>query len=111
MRVEIFTILNASVMGPVELVLTSQQRAELTHLSLHSPKPYLRERAAGLLKIADGQSGRQVAACGLLRRRRTHTVYGWVRAFKERGLASLSIKPGRGRKPAFSPPHPGRGPR
>ena len=98
-------------MGPVQLSLTSEERAELTDLSLHSPKPYLRERAAGLLKIADGQSGRQVAAHGLLRRRRTHTVYGWVRAFKEKGLAGLSIKQGRGRKPAFSPPLPGCGPR
>jgi hypothetical protein len=39
---------------PQTLELSEQQRAELEDLRDHSPLPYLRERAAALLKIADG---------------------------------------------------------
>ena len=90
-------------MKPLELVLTAEQETELRQVLQHSPKPYLRERAAGLLKIAQGQSRRQVALTGLLCKRRKHTVYQWFHAFKSGGLAGLTIRAGRGRKPAFSP--------
>ena len=36
------------------LTVTDDQRAELADLIHHAPKPYLRERAAAMLKIADG---------------------------------------------------------
>ena len=52
------------------LTLTKEQRAELSHVLHHDPLPYLREKAAALLKIADGQSGRAVALHGLLRAQR-----------------------------------------
>jgi hypothetical protein len=88
---------------PLKLELTPCQRDELLCLRDHSPKPYLRERAAALLKVAAGLSAKQVAAAGLLRARREETVAGWVHAFRSRGPGGLSIRPGRGRKPAFSP--------
>jgi transposase len=48
-------------------------------------------------------SGRQVALAGLLKRRKTDTVYDWFHRYQAEGLAGLKIKSGRGRKPAFSP--------
>ena len=63
----------------------------------------MRERAAALLKIADGASSSQVAGYGLLKHRNYHTVCEWVHRYREGGLAGLQIRKGRGRKPAFSP--------
>jgi hypothetical protein len=88
---------------PLTITLTADQRRELEHVRDHHPKPYLRERAAAILKIADGDSGRQVALGGLLKRRKPDTVYGWIHRYQTEGLAGLLIRPGRGRKPAFSP--------
>lgn len=88
---------------PLRLTLTPEQRRTLEDMRDHHAKSYLRERAACLLKIADGESARQVALHGLLKRRRPETVCSWVRRYQEEGLAGLMIKPGRGRKPAFFP--------
>jgi hypothetical protein len=85
------------------ILLTLAERQELLHLRDHAPKPYQRERAAALLKVADGMSPWRVAREGLLRPRKPDTVYGWVHRFHRERLASLPIRPGRGRKPAFSP--------
>jgi transposase len=68
----------------------------------------LRERAAALLKIAQGASGLATARHGLLRARGPDTLYAWVARYQADGVAGLAIKPGRGRKPAFSPSLPGR---
>lgn len=89
--------------GPLTIELTDDQRAELEQMRDHAEKAYLRERAAAILKIADGASGRQVAFGGLLQKRRTDTVYDWVHRYREEGIVGLKIKSGRGRKPAFSP--------
>lgn len=43
------------------LVLTPAPRQELLHLRDTDPIPYMRERAAALLQIADGHSAPQVA--------------------------------------------------
>ena len=64
---------------------------------------YLRERAAALLKVADGMPAARVARTGLLRPRKPDTVYAWIDRFIEAGSAGLQIQAGRGRKPAFSP--------
>jgi winged helix-turn helix protein len=85
------------------LVLTEQQRHQLTHLRDASSKPYLRERAAALLKVADGMPAAQVARQGLLRPRQPDTVYRWLNAFVAQGIEGLKVRPGAGRKPAFSP--------
>jgi hypothetical protein len=38
------------------LALADDRRAELLYHRDHDPKPYVRERCAALLKIADGHS-------------------------------------------------------
>ena len=88
---------------PQRLDLSAAERAELVHLRDSAPVPYLRERAAALLKIADGAIAAQVAREGLLRTRQPDTVYAWLRRYRAEGLSGLTIRPGRGRKPAFSP--------
>jgi hypothetical protein len=89
------------------LVLSTAQRAGLVQMRDHAPKPYLRERAAALLKIADGQAVAVVAREGLLRRWDRHALYVWLERFAAQGLAGLTIRGGRGRKPAFFPSRPG----
>jgi transposase len=88
---------------PLLLELTADQRAELEQVRDHDPTPYLRERAAGILKVGAGLSVRAVARAGLLQPRRRETVGTWVRRYQAEGIAGLRIRPGRGRKPAFSP--------
>jgi len=88
---------------PLFIHMTDTQRAELVELRDHAKKPYLRERAAALLKISTGYSGRETAHHGLLRHRRQDTVYVWVHRYLAEGAEGLFIRSGRGRKPAFSP--------
>lgn len=90
---------------PLQLDLTDKQRAELIDLRNHHHKPYIRERAAALLKIADGQSANQVAKGGLLKKRWHVTVGRWVERFKSKGAEGLKIKSGRGRKPSYRSKH------
>lgn len=87
----------------LQLEVTADQRAELERLRDTSPRPYLRKRAAALLKVADGVSPTAVAGSGLLRRRKYHTMVARLRRYQADGVAGLVIRPGRGRKPAFSP--------
>ena len=94
---------------PLTIELTPEQQQELEYARDHHEKPYVRERAAAILKIAAGMSGRQVALHGLLKRRHPDTIYAWVRRYLAEGIAGLLIRPGRGRKPAFSPSALGRG--
>jgi transposase len=89
--------------------LTSEQKEELEQGRDHHPKPYIRERAAAILKIATGQSGLQVAVNGLLKKRDPDTLYGWVNRYQDQGFQGLFIKPGRGRKPAFFEQYPDKG--
>lgn len=88
------------------LSLTPPQRAELARLRDTAPKPHVRERAAALLKVADGQSAAGVARAGLLRPRQAETVHRWLARYRAEGAAGLADRPGRGRKPAFSPSPP-----
>lgn len=96
---------------PRTLSLSADQRAALVRLRDHSPLPYLRERAAALLKVAAGGVLKHVARFGLLRPRAEETVAAWLDRYQAEGVAGLGVRPGRGRKPAFSPdlPHAGRG--
>ena len=87
----------------LSLTLDAAQRDTLTDMRDYHPLPHMRERAAALLKIADGMVAYQVAQTGLLKRRRRDTVYTWVHRYTHQGLGALYIQPGRGRKPAFSP--------
>ena len=82
-----------------ELHLSETERAELQRLRASDPRPYRRERAAALLKIAAGTSAHQVARQGLLRARCPATVYGWLDHYQQH--RSLKIRPACRR--AFSP--------
>ena len=95
--------------NPLIIELTDAQRAELEDVRNHHPKPYMRERVAAILKIAGGASGREVARHRLLRPHWPDTIYEWVKRYQAEGIEGLKIRPGRGRKPAFSPSVWGRG--
>ena len=86
-----------------QIVLRPADRTALEQLRDHATQPYLRERAAALLKVADGIPAAVVAREGLLRRRQPMTLYQWLDRYEAAGVAGLFIRPGRGRKPAFSP--------
>ena|SRR5215211_1121554 len=87
----------------LRLELTAQEVVDLEDIRDHASKPYLRERAAAILKIAQGNSGREVALHGLLKPHWQDTIYEWVQRYRAEGKAGLEIRSGRGRKPAFSP--------
>jgi transposase len=86
-----------------EVKLSEEQRRELEWMRDHHPKPYMRPKAAAILKVADGESRSQVAARGLLKPVYYETVSGWITRYLEEGVAGLQVKAGRGRKPVFSP--------
>jgi transposase len=91
---------------PLELKLSEGQRRELEVIRDQDRRAYMRERSAALLKIAAGQSGREVARNGLLRPRYPEAVYRWYKRYQEHGVKGLEITPGAGRKPSFSPSVP-----
>lgn len=88
----------------LHLELTDAQCADLRRVRDHDTRPYLRERAAALLKIADGTIPAHVARTGLLRPRDPDTIYSWLRRYQAEGLPGLLVRKGRGRKPAIFPP-------
>jgi transposase len=84
-------------------VLGEDNFKKLNDILHNSPKPYLRERAAAILKLAQAQTVSEIAASGLLRKRHHETVSRWFYRFQAEGIKGLENKPGTGRKPAFSP--------
>lgn len=88
--------------------MTSEQREDLERKLRRDPKAYVRERASAILQVADGTPAAWVAERGLLVRRDPETVYGWLDRFDAEGVAGLTIRPGRGRRPRLSPPRGGR---
>ena len=89
-----------------KLELSESEIQALVELRDTGEPAYLRERATALLKIHQGFSPHQVARSGLLKKRDPDTVYTWLRRYRQQGIRGLSNKPGRGRKPAFSPKSP-----
>ncbi len=87
----------------IRVTLSEEQRQELLKARNQHSKPYVRERAAAILKVADGALVSHVAEHGLLKRHEPETVAGWIRRYQEEGLEGLEVRPGAGRKPAFSP--------
>jgi transposase len=71
------------------LELTASQCQELIEHRDHDPHPYVRERCAAILKIADGQSAHAVACHGLLKPRDPDTVYSWLNHYEQAGLDGL----------------------
>lgn len=93
---------------PLQISLSEEQREELIDVRDHHEKPYMREEAAAVLKVAGprgepGESARQVALNGILRERDPDTVRGWVHAYKEESIGGFVVEEGRGQKSAFSP--------
>lgn len=88
-------------MKAITLKLAPYRIKTLEQMRDHHPTPYLREKAAALLKIAGGQSISEVARHGLLKKRKADTVGGWVKAYRLHGLGGL-YQAGR-RKRSFSP--------
>jgi transposase len=75
------------------LSLTEDQRQELVRLRDHDPRPYVRERGAAILKIAEGQSAHRVAQSGLLKPRDPDTIYAWLDRYETDGTAGLIAHP------------------
>lgn len=71
------------------LQLNPDQHQQLLQHRDHDPRPYVRERCAALLKIAEGHSPHAVAVTGLLRPRDPDTVYSWLEHFHHDGLPGL----------------------
>jgi hypothetical protein len=71
------------------LTVTEDQRQQLCRLRDHDARPYVRERCAALLKVADGLPPYAVACRGLLRPRDPDTVYAWLDRFQAEGLPGL----------------------
>jgi transposase len=89
--------------------VSAEQRQELDAVIAHHPKPYVRERAATIRKVADGAVAAQVARTGLFQPRDQDTIYAWLDRYQAEGVSGLLNRPGRGRKPAFSPSARGSG--
>jgi hypothetical protein len=85
------------------VTLSPAQVQELEQVRDHHPLAYVRVKAAGILKVQQGQSMRHVAKSGLLKSVRRETVKAWIVRYQHNGVAGLLVQPGRGRKPAFSP--------
>lgn len=88
-------------MKALTLNLEPYQTKTLEQMRDRHPAPYLREKAAALLKIASGQSVAEVAQHGLLKMRKPDTVRGWVKAYQRYGLGGLYQR--YRRKRSFSP--------
>src|ERR1700683_3466272 len=88
------------------LNLSRPQRKERLHLRDHHPKPYVRERAAALLKIASGLCVRHVAAHGLLRPRAEETVADWLNRYQVEASPAWACEKDAGASPLFPPSHP-----
>jgi hypothetical protein len=73
------------------LELTVAQRQDLQDYRDHDLRPYVRERCAALLKIADGQSPHAVARHGLLKPRDPDTVYEWLNWYERLGIRSVFL--------------------
>ncbi len=71
------------------LTLTDTQRQELIDYRDHDRRPFVRERCAALLKVADGQAAHAVARHGLLQPRDPDTVYSWLDLYERLGLRGV----------------------
>lgn len=79
------------------LQLSPAQHTELVQTRDRDHRPYLREIAGALLKIAAGHSPHWVARHGLLKPRQPDTLYRWLDKYQAGGLAACLHRP-RGRR-------------
>ena len=85
-----------------ELSLTTAETEELLRHRDHHQRPDVREKAAALLKIADGNSPHWVATSGLLKPRDPDTVYGWLKIYHAEGFHGLIGRQHGGARHRFS---------
>jgi hypothetical protein len=85
------------------LSLTEGQRQALAEARDHDSRPYVRERCAAVLQVADGQAPYAVARHGLLRPRDPDTVYHWLDRYQAEGLGGLTGHPHGGNRRPFRP--------
>jgi len=71
------------------VTLTDEQRQELLQHRDHDLRPYVLERCAAILKVADGKAPYWTARHGLLKERDPDTVYNWLTYYESEGLAGL----------------------
>ena len=71
------------------LTLSDPERRTLLEARAHHPAPAVRERAAALLKIADGRRPHWVARHGLLQPRDPDTVRGWLTRYQQFGVVGI----------------------
>lgn len=71
------------------ITLTEEERQQLINHRDHDPRPYVRERCAAILKVADGKAAYWVAKHGLLKERDPDTVYSWLDIYEAEGVAGL----------------------
>lgn len=84
-----------------KIILTNVERKALEKIRDTHPKPHMRERSAAILKIASGISAHAVAKYGLLKERKTDTIYDWLDRWEAEGLSGFAVKKGRGRKQQY----------
>jgi len=87
------TLASEPSMARRTLSLTEEQRQELLRLRDHDARPYVRERGAALLKIAEGDTAHRVAKRGLLKPRDPDTVYSWLDPYQASGAQGLIAHP------------------
>lgn len=85
------------------LRLDDPQRETLQECRDHHPLPHMREKAAALLKIANGARPAHVARWGLPKPHDPDSIYRWMDRYEQQGIAGLLLRQGRGRKPTFPP--------
>ena len=76
--------------------LTDEQREELESVSRHGEPGYVRIKALVLLNLAEGQRLSHLARIFRVARQ---SIYDWRARYADRGIESLWVQPGRGRKP------------
>jgi hypothetical protein len=85
--------------------LSEAEQEQLKRWTKNPPRPYLRRRAWAILLVAAGQPLREVGPDRRVRANRM-TVADWVTRFQSERMQGLRVRPGQGRKPAFSPSDP-----
>lgn len=87
-------------MKPRTITLTPEERQSLEDIRNRDPKPYRRERAAAILKVADGMPAITVARHALLKPRHPETILIWLNDFEK--SRTIGYQPARRKR--LSPP-------
>src|SRR5258706_2123914 len=85
------------------VILSEEQEQKVRHCRDHHDLPYMRMKAAAILKVAAGQTIKQVALTGLNKPVTQECVSEWISRYEQEGLAGLRVQAGRGRKASFFP--------